>query len=164
MLCPASPPPPPTAARGAGTGTCEWAASHYLLRAGAYSENNLKEIHHLHVNILLPQDMPFCASVKAQLLQTLPSASEPFPFCCWKKKGFLREWQQFFHSCFPCQGCSDKYRPCIATVVTALSFCSSVLLFSSRAHHILLITFKQLLRYTTHVIFSPRVLMALQVN
>ena len=99
-------------------------------------KKDLKEIHHLYVNILLPWDIPFSASVKAQLLQTLTSASELFPFCCWNKKWFLREWQQLFHSCFPCQGCFAKYQLCVATAVTALSFCSLVLFFSSHAHHI----------------------------
>lgn len=44
------------------------------------------------------------------------------------------------------------------------SGCSSALLSCSHAHHIPSITFKRLLRYATHIIFSPRVPVALQVN
>lgn len=97
-------------------------------------------------------EQPRTLSAPAQAqLPTPAAASGPFPLLL-EQGGFSR---------------FSKFFAVASQASAALLNTSSALLqqrLLSAASRTLAIKFKQLLRYTTHIIFSPRVLMALQFN
>lgn len=164
MLCPTSPPNRPHCCQGRRDRDLRAGGKPPPLIGGesTQGEGFKRNSPSVREYTLTPGHTILCCSGSAS--PNAPSAPAPLPSCCWKEKGFLREWQQFFPSCSPRQGFFAKYQLRVAAAVTALSFSSSVLLFSSHAHHTPLIPFQPFVRYAAHIIFSPRVLMALQVN